>query len=89
MSFHKIKTKFSGDEYPWPCKPHPDRLYAILACDVLTKAIDGTYTKHNGLGTFGHVIPEDHLDEYTGWPKMSLAGNEYGKYEEPEKVESQ
>ncbi len=89
MSFYKIKKEHGGTEYPWPCRPYPDRTYVILDCDILTKAKNGKYTKHNGLGTFNHVIPDEHLDEYTGWPRMSLAGNKYGKYEEPKLKEQQ
>lgn len=44
--------------YPWPCKDLPDRTLEIFADDVLTKLADGTFVKHTGLMTLGHVIPD-------------------------------
>ena len=87
--FYRLKHEYHGNEYPWPCGPHPDRVYELFDNDIFTKSKDGTYSKHTGLGTFGHVIPDDHLDAYEGWPAMSMNGLPYGKYEKPRKISVQ
>lgn len=51
--------------YPWPCKADPSRMFEIFTDDILTRMEDGTYMKHTGLGTFGHVIPESDLEEFS------------------------
>lgn len=47
----------AAKEYPWPCASDPKRTLTIFTDDVLTLRDDGTFMKHTGLGTFGHVIP--------------------------------
>lgn len=37
------------DEYPWSCQPEPNRTIRLFTDDVLTKASDGTFTKHTGI----------------------------------------
>ena len=56
--YYKVKRTKS---YPWPCSEYPKRKLTIFPSDVLTKSTDGTYMKHTGLGTFGHVIPGSDL----------------------------
>ena len=59
----KAHVKVKEDKvYPWPCASLPNRTYELFTSDVLTRNEDGTYMKHTGLGTFGHVIPESDLD---------------------------
>lgn len=53
-------------EYPWPCAASPNRTMMIRCDDVLTLSKDGTYMKHTGLGTFGHVIPSEDVEEHAG-----------------------
>lgn len=48
--------------YPWPCADLPDRTLELFEDDVLTKQADGTYMKHTGLGTFGHVLKDDEVE---------------------------
>lgn len=55
----------SDAEYPWPCAALPKRRMMIFRDDVLTLREDGTYMKHTGLGTFGHVIPPEDVEEHS------------------------
>ena len=96
MGFYRLKAQHNGTEYPWPCDREPRRTLQIFADDILTMAPadapppmePGTMTKHTGLGCFGIQIPREHLDEYSGWPRMSLNGHRYGQYEEPRLLSS-
>lgn len=45
-------------EYPWPCAMNPRRTFELMPGDVLTKAADGTMTKHNGLCMTNLQVPE-------------------------------
>lgn len=61
--YYRVKTE---KEYPWPCASEPNRMLTIYTDDVLTKDPKlGTYMKHTGLGTFGHVIPDEDLEFVT------------------------
>ena len=75
--FYKLKTEYDGNNYPWPCKPHPDRNITLFAEDVLTEQRDGRFVKHTGLGCMNISVPMDHLDAYEGWPAMSMGGRPY------------
>lgn len=78
--FYKIKPDNDGEEYPWPCKAHPDRMIELSDDDILTKQLDGGgYTKHTGLCCINIKIPEEHLDAFEGWPAMSINGVPYYK----------
>lgn len=96
MGFYRLKAEHSGREYPWPCERDPARTIAIFDDDILTKVAPdapppmepGTMMKHTGLGCFGIRIPDEHMDEYTGWPRLTLNGYRYGEYEEPKLVSS-
>jgi hypothetical protein len=57
FTIHKSYRVKSDKDYPWPCGADPNRTLRIFADDVLTLSDDGTFMKHTGLGTFGHVIP--------------------------------
>lgn len=46
-------------EYPWPCKPDPNRTIEIYTNDVLTKQPDGKYQKHTGLGCLNIPISDE------------------------------
>lgn len=54
----------AAKEYPWPCASDPKRTLTIFTDDVLTLRDDGTFIKHTGLGTFGHVIPLSDVIEH-------------------------
>jgi hypothetical protein len=43
---------------------HPD--------DVLTKSPDGTYMKHTGLGTFGHVLRDHQVEKIDSEVNLQL-----------------
>lgn len=58
-SFYRVKA---DKEYPWPCAALPKRTMEIYTSDVLTKLENGTFMKHTGLGTFGHVIPMEDVE---------------------------
>src|SRR5688572_16952260 len=94
MGFFRLKPQHNGAEYPWPCGREPNRTIQIFADDILTKAppdspySPGTMTKHTGLGCWGIEVPDEHMDEYSGWPRMTLNGHRYGKYEEPRLLSS-
>lgn len=53
-------------EYPWPCAAEPKRTHKLFTSDVLTRNKGGTYMKHTGLGTFGHVIPTEDVEPIAG-----------------------
>lgn len=57
--FYRVKE---DKEYPWPCADRPNRRMQIFRDDVLTLRDDGTFMKHTGLGTFGHVIPIEDVE---------------------------
>lgn len=57
--FYRVKA---NKEYPWPCADMPNRKMEIFQDDVLTLRDDGTFVKHTGLGTFGHVIPMEDVE---------------------------
>ncbi|MEW6313547.1 MAG: hypothetical protein AB1513_05810 [Pseudomonadota bacterium] len=48
-------------EYPWPCRPEPDRMVELHPGDVLSRMGNGTMTKLSGLGMCGIRVPEDDL----------------------------
>ena len=56
-----FRVKAEGT-YPWPCKDEPNRVMDLYPWDVLTKSEDGTYMKHTGLGTLGHVLTDDQVE---------------------------
>jgi hypothetical protein len=58
--YYKVKAE---KEYPWPCKVDQERTLKIYPDDVLTKDKNGTYMKHTGLGTFGHIIPDEDVEK--------------------------
>lgn len=66
-----FRLKKSG-KYPWPCSSEPGRMAEIDTGDVFTGSEDGTYMKHTGLGTFGHVIPAEDLESIDGDVKLRL-----------------
>jgi hypothetical protein len=45
--------------YPWPCKSEPYRTYMVYTDDIFMKTADGSYNKQNGLGTCGHILPDE------------------------------
>ena len=59
-------------EYPWPCAFDPSRTMTILQSDILTRSKDGTYMKHTGLGTFGHVLPDADVIECAGPVSLTI-----------------
>jgi hypothetical protein len=59
FSLNKSYRVKSENDYPWPCRSEPNRTLRIYEDDVLTLSDDGTFMKHTGFGTFGHVIPMD------------------------------
>ena len=63
---YELKTHYRVKEqrtYPWPCAPEPKRTLELFPFDVLTKAKDGSVTKHNGLCMTGIIVPECDLVE--------------------------
>jgi hypothetical protein len=49
-------------EYPWPCEPLPHRRIVLFPSDVLTKAVDGTVTRHTGLMMLRIRVPYEDLE---------------------------
>ena len=86
--FYRLKAEYDGTEYPWPTDSNPKRTIQIFADDILTPSNDkpGTMMKHTGLGCFGIEIPAEHMNAWSGWPRMSLNGYAYGSYEEPKLI---
>lgn len=60
-------------EYPWPCAMDPHRTIELGPGDVLTKAVNGTMTKHNGLCMVNIHVPENDLERVDGSVKMVVS----------------
>lgn len=57
--YYRVKA---NKNYPWPWAQDKSRTMEIFTEDVLTLREDGTFMKHTGLGTFGHVIPMEDVE---------------------------
>jgi len=66
------KIKHEEKEYPWPCNSEPDRTIILFDDDVLTKAEDGTFTKHTGACCMWIQIPEEDLIYCTDEIKLRM-----------------
>lgn len=64
-------------KYPWPCQDLPKRMLELWPDDVLTKAENGSYTKHTGLMMTNIRLQDDQVEPVDGGVELTV-GSMFG-----------